>query len=290
MSMKRLWTIAYGILPLLFFLGSSDTLWAQRDRHIGVLLATEHPTDATQPNVLALMTDFRTIYLRDKKGSFIPNQPSLSLSGHPVQVDSVYSMRIIPIEGMENAYEYKGIEERYRGYPFVRLQGYFFSRKMGTDPSGMPIPGLIPMFKTNGDEYHIKSFDPSYDPSCLGGILQDYYIGEDLEPIATFDVLFIEYAEKDLIPYRLLALSPVANSSISLSDEYSFADKGQGSCVIKTTSSAWEIFVFNMSGQLLCHRSITDLGATIQDLPRWEPLFFLIKVPYHTYTFKTLLR
>ncbi|MCI6153837.1 MAG: hypothetical protein MR676_01910, partial [Porphyromonas sp.] len=72
--------------------------------------------------------------------------------------------------------------------------------------------------------------------------------------------------------------------------DISIVDRGWGSCEVKTTSSPMEILVFNVSGQLLYRRSIADLYTTIQDLPRREPLLFLIKVPYHTYTFKTLLR
>ncbi len=289
MSMKRLWTIAYGILPLLFFLGSSDTLWAQRDRHIGVLLATEHPTDATQPNVLALMTDRDTLLLRNETGAFIPAQEPLSLSGYSVQLDSVYSLRMIRLKETENAFEYKEVEQCYKGNPYTRLQGYFRVLPMGNDPNGIPLPGVLFCFKAGSQIFYLADFKGLVENGTrpdLGGALREVW-GIENQPIC--DVLFIQIDDKTLIPYKLFSKTSVSLSEISMPD-ISIADRGRGSCEVKTTSSPMEILVFNVSGQLLYRRSIADLYTTIQDLPRREPLLFLIKVPYHTYTFKTLLR
>ncbi len=282
MSMKRLWTIAYGILPLLFFLGSSDTLWAQRDRHIGVLLATEHPTDATQPNVLALMTDRDTLLLRNETGAFIPAQEPLSLSGYSVQLDSVYSLRMIRLKETENAFEYKEVEQCYKGNPYIRLKGYFALRPIQS-PLG-PMPGLYPVFVSDEEDFRLSGFGNPNSMPYLGGILRDCYT-----PQVLCDVLFIKTDEGRFVPYKFFSKTPVSLSEISTPD-ISIVDRGWGSCEVKTTSSPMEILVFNVSGQLLYRRSIADLYTTIQDLPRREPLLFLIKVPYHTYTFKTLLR
>ncbi len=273
----------------LFVCLSKGALWAQRDRHIGVLLSAEHPTDAAQPNVLALMTDRDTLLLRNETGAFIPAQEPLSLSGYAVQLDSVYSMRMIPLEGKDNAYEYKEVKQCYKGNSYIRLKGYFWVLPMGNDPNGIPQPGVLFGFKVGSQIFYLADFKGLVENGTrpdLGGALREIW-GIENQPIC--DVLFIQIDDKTLIPYKLFPKTPVSLSEISMPD-ISIADRGWGSCEVKTTSSPMEILVFNVSGQLLYRRSITDLGATIQDLPRWEPLFFLIKVPYHTYTFKTLLR
>lgn len=273
----------------LFVCLSKGALWAQRDRHIGVLLSAEHPTDAAQPNVLALMTDRDTLLLRNETGAFIPAQEPLSLSGYAVQLDSVYSMRMIPLEGKDNAYEYKEVKQCYKGNSYIRLKGYFWVLPMGNDPNGIPQPGVLFGFKVGSQIFYLADFKGLVENGTrpdLGGALREIW-GIENQPIC--DVLFIQIDDKTLIPYKLFSKTPVSLSEISMPD-ISIVDRGRGSCEIKSSISQGEISIFSLTGTLLCQYSIENGCAFVSDLPCKEVLVLVFQTTTTQITFKTILQ
>lgn len=228
------------------------------------------------------MTDRDTLLLRNETGAFIPAQEPLSLSGYSVQLDSVYSLRMIRLKETENAFEYKEVEQCYKGNPYIRLKGYFALRPIQS-PLG-PMPGLYPVFVSDEEDFRLSGFGNPNSMPYLGGILRDCYT-----PQVLCDVLFIKTDEGRFVPYKLFSKTSVSLSEISMPD-ISIADRGRGSCEIQSSISQGEISIFSLSGTLLSRYSIENGHAFVSDLPCKEVLVLVFQTTTTQITFKTILQ